>query len=114
TGGTVQVPEGPLTGLTYVMSDGETPDRLVFETDTRGTEYSDDVNDDEPNVFTYEYRITGAGSASLILRRGNDRRDEYELNFLEGNAGSFLRREFRDGLLKDTDSGLFAGALSTP
>lgn len=108
------MPEGPLTGLTYVMSDGESPDRLVFESDSSGTEFTDDIGDTEPNVFTYEYAVTGARTATLRVFRGGDRRDEYDLTFLDGNTGAFVRREHRNGLLKDTDIGLFAGAPTVP
>lgn len=108
------MPEGSLKGLTYVMKDGETPDRLVFESDSAGTEYSDDVGDTEPNVFTYEYAVTGVRASTLRVLRGKDRRDEYDLVFLDGNTGSFVRREYRSGVLKDTDSGLFTGAATAP
>jgi hypothetical protein len=46
----------------------------------------------------------------LIVRFDADKWDEYALNFTEGNSGTFIRREFDDGLLEDTDTGSFSGS----
>jgi len=110
--GTGTMPTGTLSGLSYVMSGGESPDRLVFASATTGTEYSDDVDDTEPNTFTYTYSVTGSSNASLVVRFKADRWDEYDLTFLDGNLGGFVRREFQKNVLKDTDTGIFSGSPS--
>lgn len=110
--GTGTMPTGTLSGLAYVMSGGESVDRLVFATATTGTEISDDVGDTEPNVFTYTYSVTGRSTAALVVRFKADRWDEYDLTFLDGNLGGFVRREFQKNSLKDTDTGIFSGSPS--
>ena len=105
-------PEGTLKGLTYVMRTGATPDRLVFSTDSAGIESGDDVNDDEPNAFTYTYTSTGDTTAALVVQFKADKWDEYDLTFVAGNTGAFVRREFDDGVLDDTDTGAFVGTMT--
>ena len=105
-------PEGTLQGLTYTLRTGENPETLRFYSETTGLEVGDDVDDDEPNTFSYTYRSTGAQTAELIVQFKADKWDEYALNFTEGNSGTFIRREFDDGLLKDTDTGSFSGSAT--
>ncbi|MBN9692427.1 MAG: hypothetical protein J0M24_19435 [Verrucomicrobia bacterium] len=103
-------PEGTLRGLTYTLRLGESPEVLRFDSETNGLEVGDDDDDEEANTFTYTYRSTGAQTAELIVRFDTDKWDEYALNFTEGNSGTFIRREFDDDLLKDTDTGTFSGS----
>ncbi len=97
-----------LEGLTYSFHSGGHPDRLVFETATSGTEYGDDEDDNEANVFTYTYTQTGVDTAVLLVQFKADKWDEYELTFSNGAQGSFIRKEYKDGELDDTDMGMFS------
>jgi hypothetical protein len=97
-----------LEGLTYSFHSGGHPDRLVFETATSGTEYGDDEDDNEANIFTYTYTQTGVDTAVLLVQFKADKWDEYELTFSNGAQGSFIRKEYKDGELDDTDMGMFS------
>lgn len=110
SGNTGTRPEGSLQGLTYTLRTGDDPATLRFYSESTGLEIGDDEDDDEPNTFSYTYTLTGDQTADLIVRFKADKWDEYTLNFTEGNSGTFRRREFDDGLLKDTDSGSFSGS----
>jgi hypothetical protein len=118
--GTPSVPVEPpasLTGLVYWFQTGLTPDRLEFTTDTTGVEFEDNPrpNDDDPNKpFTYSYRVLSADTASLVVNLPNNRRDEYDLTFTTGAQGKFVRREFRNGVLDDTDRGTFSPSSTPP
>ena len=103
-----------LTGLSYLFQSGETPDRLDFSTAVTGLETGDDVEDDEPNAFTYTYALTGADTASLVVTFKAGKYDEYDLTFANGAQGTFVRREFKDGVLDDTDQGAFSAGGSLP
>jgi hypothetical protein len=97
-----------LTGLAYLFLDGGSPDRLDFQTATTGLEVGDDVGDDEPNTFTYVHTATGAKTATVVVTFKADRWDEYELTFVDGGHGEYVRREYRNNRLKDTDRGPFS------
>jgi len=118
--GTNSVPTAPpvsLAGLVYIFQTGTTPDRLEFLTATTGIEYEDNVRptDDNPNKpFTYTYSFLASNTATLILNLPNNRRDEYDLTFTMGAQGSFVRREFRNGALDDTDRGSFSPSSQPP
>jgi len=82
---------------------------LVVATATAGTEFDDSA----PTEFTYTYSLTGANTASLIVRFKADKWDEYDLTFTAGmNTGTFARREFDNNTLKDTDTGTFIGSTT--
>lgn len=110
TGEVGQPPKDTLSGLTYTMREGEDTDVLVFSSSTTGTETGDDVGDDEPNIFGYTYTGTGETTARLVVTFKADRWDEYDLTFVQGQTGTFVRREFKEGVLNDTDTGRFSGA----
>lgn len=118
--GTNSVPAEPpatLAGLVYLFQSGLTPDRLEFTTDTAGVEFEDNPrpNDDDPHKpFNYTYSLLTAETASLIVNLPNNRRDEYDLTFTSGAQGTFVRREFRDGVLDDTDRGTFSPSSMPP
>lgn len=107
TNATAEPPAG-LAGLVYQFQSGEHPDRLEFTTASTGLEVGDDVDDDEPNTFTYTYEVNGTNSARLVLTFKPGRQDEYDLTFSQDGRGSFVRRELRDGAVKDTDTGAFS------
>ncbi len=110
--GSGEKPASTLNGLTYTVREGEHADTLVFNSETTGVETGDDVSDDEANTFTYTYVSTGDTTAQVVLRFKADRWDEYDLTFTEGNSGTFVRREFKKGVLDDTDTGSFSGAAT--
>jgi len=115
--GTPNAPAEPptsLAGLTYQFQSGENPDRLEFKTASSGVELGDDGDDDEPNLFSYSYTTTGTNSAKVVLTFKPGRTNEYELTFATAGRGSFIRREFRDGRLKDTDNGAFSVLGNNP
>ncbi|MDB6030770.1 MAG: hypothetical protein JWM16_1108, partial [Verrucomicrobiales bacterium] len=103
--GTNAVPPSALTGQAYNVLSGITPDRLEFSTATSGLLYGDNT---APNSFTYTYAITGANTASVVVRVKVDRWDEYDWTFTADGAGTFVRREFRNSVLNDTDTGTFS------
>jgi len=114
--GTTNAPAEPPTGLAgviYQFQSGEHPDRLEFKDATTGLEIGDDVDDDEPNTFTYTYTVTGTNTATIVVTFKADRHDDYELSFTSGGRGTFVRREFRNGTVKDIDNGAF-GTVTGP
>jgi len=109
--GTTNAPAEPPTGLAgviYQFQSGEHPDRLEFKDATTGLEIGDDVDDDEPNTFTYTYTVTSTNTAKIVVTFKADRYDDYELSFTSGGRGTFVRREFRKGTVKDIDNGAFS------
>ena len=46
----------------------------------------------------------------LVLTLPDNRRDEYDLTFTKDAQGTYVRREYRNGVLDDTDSGAFSPA----
>lgn len=107
-------PPSSLAGLVYQFQSGEHPDRLEFKDSSTGVEVGDDVDDDEPNNFTYTYTTTGADSATIVVTFKPGRHDDYELTFGSAGRGTFVRREFRDDQLKDTDLGAFSAVAGEP
>lgn len=103
-----------LTGWTYAFQSGEHPDRLVFSTSASGTEFGDDVNDDEPNFFTYTYSLTTSNTASLVVTFKAGKYDQYDITFKNGAQGSFVRKEYDNNLLKDTDRGALSAIVIPP
>lgn len=104
-------PPQSLAGLSYLFHTGGTPDQLIFQTNESGIEIEDNPkeDDDNPNkFFTYSYVLTSESSATLIVNLPNNRRDEYFLTFTLGQQGTFLREEYRDDRLDDTDRGAFS------
>lgn len=117
--GTTNSPAEPPTGLAgviYQFQSGEHPDRLEFKDATTGLEIGDDIDDDEPNTFTYIYTVTGTNTATIVVTFKPGRHDDYALSFTSGGRGTFVRREFRNGTVKDTDNGAFSTVTgpSTP
>lgn len=100
-------PVGELTGSNYVFRSGESSDRMTFATATTGVEQSSE-EDDDPSSFAYAYTVKEGSAASLVLTFKPGKRDEYDLTFNSDGSGSFVRREVRDGVVTDTDTGTFA------
>jgi hypothetical protein len=111
-GGGVTPPDGngtpvtELTGTQYLFRSGDTPDLLVFTTATRGSEQSTE-DDDDANDFTYAYTVKAGSAAALVVTFKPGKRDEYDLTFNTDGTGTFVRREVRDDVVTDTDSGSF-------
>jgi hypothetical protein len=97
-------------GLTFTMLSGNPPEALAFTSATAGVQRDDSA----PSSFTYTYTSTGAGAFSLRVQFKADRWDEYDLTFTDGAHGTFVRREFQDGVLKDTDRATFIVATTAP
>jgi hypothetical protein len=96
-------------GLTYTMLSGAVSEHLVFQTAT-GVQHDDSA----PTDFTYTYAATGADTFSLVVQFKADRWNEYDLNFIDGAHGMFVRRQFQNGVLKGTNAALFIIATSAP
>ena len=103
-------PPADLIGQSFTVATGETPDRLNFTSATEGSEFGDNAT---PNPFTYTYMVKGTNSANVVVQFKLDKWDEYDWTFTGDGSGVFVRREFRDGVLKDTDTGTFA-RVTTP
>jgi hypothetical protein len=104
-------PPTALTRLTYIFLSGESPDTLQFLTATNGLEDEDHFTgvDNNPNKpFAYTYSLVKSNAATLVVTFSATRRDEYALTFTVGAQGSFVRREFRNNVLDDTDTGSFS------
>jgi hypothetical protein len=97
-------------GLTYTMLSGNVPERLSFADATSGVQ----LDDSAPSDFTYTYSATGADTFSLVVQFKVDKWDEYDLTFTNGAHGTFVRRQFQDGVLKDTDNASFIIATTVP
>lgn len=100
-------PVSDLTGTLYAFRSGESSDRLTFATATTGTEQSSEDNDD-PSDFSYVYTVKEGAAASLVVTFKPGKRDEYDLTFNSDGSGSFVRREIRNEVVTDTDTGTFA------
>ena len=106
TGGTA--PDA-LTGETVTVRqlNGVVEAALNFATGANGTEIDPD-GDIDP--YSYTYTPNGA-TASLVLQLKSDKWDEYDLDFV---SSTFVRREFKDNALDDTDLGTFEfGGIAT-
>ncbi|MAS92913.1 MAG: hypothetical protein CMO55_06910 [Verrucomicrobiales bacterium] len=59
--------------------------------------------------FTYTYTVTGANTATLVATYdpGDGDYDEWDLTWTSDGKGSFVRREYKDNALDDTDTGNF-------
>ena len=106
TGGTA--PDA-LTGETITVRqlNGVVEAALNFATGANGTE-----NDPDGDIDPYSYTYTPNGAtASLVLQLKSDKWDEYDLDFV---SSTFVRREFKDNALDDTDLGTFEfGGIAT-
>jgi len=91
-----------LTGLSLILNDGGTPERLDFTGATNGREV--DLASGDIDAFTYVFEKTSSSKASLIVTFDAEKRDEYVFDF--GN-GRFTRSEYKDGALDDVDIGSF-------
>lgn len=104
TGGVVAgTPSVALVGETYTFLTGVPPEVLVFSSASAGVQ----TGDSDASSFTYTYSVTGYHSAKIVVQFKSDKWDEYSLSFLGANGGSFVRKEFRNGALNDTDAASF-------
>lgn len=95
-------PSGILGQFLYFEEGPE--DYLVFIDATTGEERDIAGDVDE---FTYTFAATGANTASLVATRDVGRYDEWDLTWTGAGQGTFVRREYRDDTLEDTDTGGF-------
>ncbi|MBI3881306.1 MAG: hypothetical protein HY301_14740 [Verrucomicrobia bacterium] len=119
--GTNAIPTNPpvsLAGLVYFFQSGSTPDRLDFSAATNGYGFEDNLKPSEtngaPDAFAYSYTLTAPSNATLIVMFSPTKRDEYTLTFTAGAQGTFIRREYRNNILDDTDTGSFTPSSLTP
>lgn len=96
---------GALMGLSFLLNDGGTPERLDFLTITTGQEV--DLVKSDIDGFSYTYEVTGDSIATLVVTLDEEKTDRYSLNF---ENGTFIRQEFKEGRLDDTDTGTFSQA----
>ncbi|MDB6059830.1 MAG: hypothetical protein JWO95_3674, partial [Verrucomicrobiales bacterium] len=76
---------------------------LAFQTATGGVQ----IESSNTNNFTYSYSTTGTTSAHMVVTFKADKRDVYDITFTADTLGSFVRNEFRNSVLNDTDAGTF-------
>ena len=112
SGGSGQVGNGiapaALAGFAYGLTDSDgSPDYTMnFMSATAGDEtFGEDITQ-----FTYNYTPTGS-TATLRLQYKVDKWDDYDLNYA---TGTFIRREYDENQLKDTDVGAFSIAGANP
>ncbi len=106
-------PPASLSNLVYYFQSSGVPDRYDFLDDHNGREVQGVVQEGLPtNALVYTYSVLSSNTASLRLSfgyygMGGDRYD-CDLTFTDGSSGHFVRRLYRRGVLKDTDSGAFS------
>ncbi|MEZ5276068.1 MAG: hypothetical protein R3F07_06800 [Opitutaceae bacterium] len=91
-----------IMGLSLTLDDGGTLARLDFLTETNGQEV--DLVKTDTSGFTFVYEKVSSTTATIVVTFDASKRDEYSLNFA---AKSFVRSEYKDGVLNDVDVGLF-------
>jgi hypothetical protein len=98
-------PPSELTGEFLYFEEGP-DDFLIFSNATNGEE-RDLAGDVDP--FTYVYTITGPATATLTVTYDPEDGDyeEWDLTWNTNGKGTFVRREYRDSILRDTDTGQF-------
>lgn len=106
-------PPASLSNLVYYFQSSGVPDRYEFGDDHNGREVPGVVQEGLPtNALAYVYNVLGANTASLVMSFGyygmGGDRYECDLTFTDGSSGHFVRRLYRRGVLKDTDSGAFS------
>lgn len=109
-------PPTSLSKLVYYFQSSGVPDRYEFIDDRNGREVQGVVQEGQPtNGLVYTYTVLTPNTASLVLSFGyygmGGDRYECDLTFTDGSAGHFVRRLYRRGVLKDTDSGAFSQNL---
>lgn len=92
-----------LGGITFELDDEPGGDVMKFLTATNGVDVS--VEDSDP--FTYSYVRKGPNEAKADVVYASNRTDVLSFAFTGPGVGTWSRDEFRDGRLKDHDSGPF-------
>lgn len=90
----------PIGDYDFVMSTGES---LKFNNATEGLQ----TDNSNPTDFTYVLTSTGPNTASLRVQFKADKWDEYDLTYGGATSGTFVRRQYDQDELKDTDTGTF-------
>ena len=108
----IAAPPTDLLGQFLYFEEGP-DDFLLFDDATTGEE-RDLLGDIDP--FTYTYTVTGPNTAEFVATYGPGEFDEWDLIFDGPGTGSFVRREYDEDNLKDTDTGRFteSSGSSTP
>lgn len=114
TGGRPGTPPGDgsapdsFAGLTLNLDDQPGGDLMRFDTETTGVDLGVD-----PDPFSYVLTRLSASQVRVDLADG-DKLDVYVFTFGSASAGSWVRDEYRDGRLKDRDTGPFSIVAGTP
>jgi hypothetical protein len=90
--------------------EGDEPVTLTFHPDGTGTSMREDNGSVEVAPFVYDYSPTDDDEASLALTFPGaltDRVEDYDLEFGEGEGGSFRRSNYDGGELASAHSGSF-------
>lgn len=98
----------------YLYFDEGLDDYLVFVDGTNG-EVRNVGGDADP--FTYTYEVTGGTTAKTTVTRAAGRYDVWTLTWTGAGTGTFVREEYRDDELDDTDTGRFvetSGSTAPP
>jgi hypothetical protein len=98
-------PPGDILGQFLYFEEGP-EDYLIFDDATSGEE-RDILGNIDP--FTYTYSVTGANTATLVATYDpvDGDYDEWDLTYTADGKGTFVRREYKDNILEDTDTGGF-------
>ena len=97
----VTLPVDELTGRSYLIRDGGTPQRLQFQTAFSGRL----VEGNQVDPFEFDYLVKCNASATITIRFGDGDYDEYHLNHTDE---TFVRHEVRGGERIDSDTGTFS------
>lgn len=101
----LSAPPEELTGQFLYFEEG--PDDFLNFLDGTNGEERDLAGDIDP--FTYTYTISGPNTATLVATYDaiDGDFDEWDLTWTANGTGTFVRREFRNNVLEDTDTGGF-------
>jgi hypothetical protein len=106
SGGSGAAPDS-FAGLTLNLDDQPGGDLMQFNTASSGVDLGTD-----PDPFTYVLTRLSASQVRVDIADG-DKLDVYVFTFASASAGSWARDEYRDGSLKDRDTGPFRIAAGT-
>lgn len=92
------------TGVRVQLDDQAGHDLVTFTDATSGVEASEDDHD----PFTYEFSRLGENEARAALTYSDKKLDVLTFNFTSATQGTWVREEFRKGIIKDRDVGVFS------
>lgn len=108
----ITAPPADLLGQFLFFEEGP-DDFLLFDDATTGEE-RDLLGDIDP--FTYTYTVTGPTTAEFVATYEPGDYDEWDLVYDGPGTGTYVRREYDENTLDDTDTGRFSenSGSSTP